>query len=199
MCGQRADFMKMSSRNDRLVDEMPPSQTRQIRLLQSPTRPPMLVCFVPESDAGDVRWPQEIRNNAECLIRAWEEMSRPVAFVGASWRWDCMPPGDGVGRPKPGDLFFSTSSRSLLRDRNFQSLDGDLGAPALVLAGGSIEHTILPTAVDCALDSRPIFVASDAIFSHSAEIWGGVERLIRNSIISNYANMLRTKDIINER
>jgi hypothetical protein len=178
---------------------MDPSQARQIRFLQSPARPPMLVCFVPERDTGQVRWPQDVRNNAECLIRAWEEKSRPVAFVGVSWRWDFKARGDGVGRPMPGDLFFATNSRSLLRDRNFQSLDGDLGAPALVLAGGSIEHMILPTAVDCALNNRPIFVASDAIFSHSAEIWGGVERLIRNSIISNYANMLRTKEIIDER
>ena len=68
-----------------------------------------------------------------------------------------------------------------------------------MLIGGSIEQAILPTAVECALNCRPTFVAKDAIFSRNFEIWGRTEQAVRNSLISNYANMLTTKEIIDVR
>ncbi len=177
---------------------MEPWKSHQIRLLRSPAHRPMLVYFVPDNAESQARWSEEGQRNADRLVGVWEQMSRPVAFVGVTWRWDCLVGAARGGRPRPGDLFFATTCGSLLRDRNFQSLDGDLGAPALVLVGGSIEQTILPTAVDCALNGRPTIVASDAILPRNPEIWGDVERAVRNSVISNYANMLTTKEIINE-
>lgn len=189
----------MSSINHGLVNQMEPWKSHQIRLLRSQVHRPMLVYFLPETAASQARWLEEGRRNAERLVKAWERMLRPVAFVGETWRLGFASGSASVGRPRPGDLYFAISSGSLLRDRNFQCLDSDLGAPALVLAGGSVEQTILPTAVDCALNTRPAFVASDAIFSRSPEMWGDIERAVQRSIISNYANVLTTKELINER
>jgi hypothetical protein len=159
----------------------------------------MLIYFIPETSENLARWLEEGHRNAERMIATWEKLMRPVAIVGTAWRWSLSTSDRCLNRPRPGDLFFASNSGSLLRDRNFQCLDSDLGHPALVFVGGSIEKTILPTIVDCAMSSRPAFVAADAIFSRTPEFWGDKERSVRNDLISNYANVLTTKEIINER
>ena len=90
------------------------------------THRPMLVYFVPDGASTQARWLEEGRRNAERLVAAWEKLMRPVAFVGTTWRWGFSANDASTGRPRPGGLFFATNSGSLLRYRNFQSLDSDL-------------------------------------------------------------------------
>lgn len=93
-------------------------------------------------------------------------------------------------RPRPGDLFFATHSPSLLRDRNFLSLDQDLGVPDLLLAGGSIEDRIVPTVVDASMSGRLVSVASDTLFFRRIAEPRGKENKIWRSLLSTYARLV---------
>jgi hypothetical protein len=155
-------------------------------------RPTILIYFMPHGDQPDTPEFRKAQAIADALIKTWEDACFPLAFVGGGWTWSGAP-----RRPRPGDLFFATEAPSLLRDRNFRSLDEDLGVPELLLAGGTFEEKIVPTVVDAYLDGRPVSVASDTLFFRSRSRQRESERAILCTILSSYARLLDAAEISN--
>jgi len=156
-------------------------------------RPTMLIYFMPQSDQPDTPEFQMAQANAGALIKIWEAASLPFAFIGEAWAWR-----GALQRPRPGDLFFAATGPSLLRDRNFRSLDEDLGVPALLLAGGTFEERIVPTVIDAYLNGRPVSVASDTLFFRSSTRPGQRERATLGALLSSYARVTDAREIVGD-
>ncbi len=162
-------------------------------------RPNMLIYFMPQCDQAVTPEFLRARAKAVALIRTWESARLPLAFVGQSWFSNRHKGPGGLGRPLPGDLLFVTDAPSLLRDRNFQSLDEDLGTPNLLLAGGTIEGKILPTTVDAFMSGRPVFVASETLFLQRCT--NNIEYDVTRwrDVISNYARLSNNMELFRDR
>lgn len=122
---------------------------------------PLLVCVSSELHWGSGPDFLERAENVRRLITLWEMREAPLTAVRSS-----ADAAAQIGSEvfAGADLVFDSVRCSILRNQKFRSFHADIGAPAIIMIGGSLESTIMASAIDAYWFDIPFTVVGDAVW-----------------------------------